>query len=339
MTYSPLRVLVTAVGGDLGQALVKALRLGQQQLEIHGCDLEEFSVGAVFVDSYHSVPPATNTADYLKSLDSLCKSLQIKAVVPGCEPEIALLSRLGSPPKLPCGAAVVCQDSKWLELYGDKLYCRKALEGVIKLAPYADGTNHRAVKELVGQTGFPVVVKSRQSSGSRSLGVAENEQQLQAYLSEISLPLVEKYIDASGGEFSAGLFFCEKFKTAIVFKRELGPGGCSWFAENSDDQEVIQYVYRIGHATCLRGSANIQVRKSKEGCRLLEINPRFSSLVAARAICGFRDVEWSISMALGLGIREPMGDYGHIRFRRFIHELVDFGQGFQAIPEWSPRQR
>jgi biotin carboxylase len=81
----------------------------------------------------------------------------------------------------------------------------------------------------------------------------------------------------------------------------------------------------------------VQVGKTDEGPLLLEINPRFSSLAAARGVSGFTDVEWSIKIALGLEIILP-GDYKHIRFRRFFHELIDLGEGFQALADWSPRQ-
>jgi len=332
-----LRVLITAVGGDLGQALVKALRLSELPIEIHGCDMNELGIGSAFVDYYHVVPPAKDMTNYIRALDSLCKSLRIQVVVPGSEPEIDVLSKLGSPPTLPCGTVIVCHESQWIATYGDKLRCREALKGKVDLAPYADGTDRKAVEQLVAEVGFPVVVKSRRSSGSRSLRVANNYDQLQTYLSEIPLSLVEKYIDASGGEFSAGAFACDQFDMVIVFKRELGPGGCSWYAETSDDKEVVQYVKSIARPIHLRGSINIQVRKSREGVRLLEINPRFSSLVAARAICGFKDLEWAIRLVLGMEIGKPKENYRRIRFRRFLHELIDFGQGWQAIYEWSPK--
>ena len=119
----------------------------------------------------------------------------------------------------------------------------------------------------------------------------------------------------------------------------MGPGGASWFAESSEDKDAHSYVKKIGEAIGLRGSANVQFRRSKDGLRLLEINPRFSSLVAARAICGFTDLEWSIKVALGMEIYQQDRVYKHIRFRRYAHELVDFGEGYLGVANWSPRER
>lgn len=333
----PLRVLVTAVGGDLGQALVKALQLSSKKVVCHGCDMEGTGIGSAFVDSFHIVPRADDKS-YVEVMDHLCRSLGIDAVVPGSEPEIHVLSRLGSPPILPCGAPIVCQEASWLDTYGDKLACLTALRGAVDLVPFADGADSQAVASLVEKVGFPVVVKSRRSSGSRSRRIVSNEIDLETALASTYLPLVQAFIDSSEGEFTLGVFVCEAFTVAIAFKRDLGPVGCSWFAETCVDKPVLDYAIKVARVSALRGSANVQVRKSSQGVRLLEVNPRFSSLVAARAACGFRDAEWSLDLVLGRHPVRPDKDFKHIRFRRFFHELVDFGEGYKAISEWSPKE-
>tara|TARA_B100000315_G_scaffold259160_1_gene313932 strand:- start:444 stop:863 length:420 start_codon:yes stop_codon:yes gene_type:complete len=133
------------------------------------------------------------------------------------------------------------------------------------------------------------------------------------------------------------MFCYNEFKTGIVFKRELGSGGASWHADNLyRHEDLLDYAYRIAEAIDLIGSCNIQVRKSSDGVRLLEINPRFSSLGAARTICGFKDLDWSLNLALKRKNPERVQNYKRIRFRRYLHELVDFGDGFEAISDWSP---
>ena len=333
----PIRVLVTGVGGDLGQALVKALRLSTRPIVCHGCDIDSTGVGSAFVESFHVVPRADDP-NYVKVLDHLCSSLAVHTMIPGSEPEIYTLSRLGSPTKLPSGIPIVCQEASWIETYGDKLMCMKALCGEIELAPFADGESHEAVAKLVDEVSFPVVVKSRRSSGSRGIKFVTNNSELNTALTATHLPLVQAFIDRSGGEFSTAVFVCEDFTSAIAFTRDLGPVGCSWFAETSTDRLVLEYAMQIARSSGLKGSANIQVRKTSEGVRLLEVNPRFSSLVAARAACGFLDAEWSVDLALGRKPNRPLPDFKHIRFRRFIHELLDFGEGFKAPLEWSPRE-
>jgi len=79
----------------------------------------------------------------------------------------------------------------------------------------------------------------------------------------------------------------------------------------------------------------VQVRKSAAGVRLLEVNARFSSLAPARAYAGFRDVEWSVVLALGREPEVPRDGYRPIKFHRFVHEMVDDGSGYAPIPQWS----
>ena len=123
----------------------------------------------------------------------------------------------------------------------------------------------------------------------------------------------------------------------MAFKRELGPRGATWYADNFEqDSEILKYANDIAEVTGLHGSCNIQVRKSSNGVRLLEINPRFSSLVAARSVCGFKDLEWSINLALGRKIVHDNSNYKKIRFQRYLHEMIDFGNGYKCVTEWTP---
>jgi len=330
---SLIRVLVTAVAGDLGQAIIKALRLSSFSLEIHGCDLEPDSYGAAFVESYHPVPPA-RAPEYVLALDTLCRNLDLQAVVPASEPEILALGGRC----LPCGVPVVSQPREWLGIYADKLATMQALAGQVELGAFADGADLLAVGTLVAQCGFPIVVKARQSSGSRSLRVAQSRAELDMALAATSLPIVQEYLDESGGEFSVGVFRCTDFETAVAFKRKLGATvGLSWQAEVIQSPEVCDYALRVTRAAEAMGSLNVQLRLTSVGPRLLEINPRFSSLVAARAACGFRDVEWSLALALGLPLCSPSEPYRPLHFHRFYHEVVDLGNGFGVLPAWMPR--
>ena len=102
------------------------------------------------------------------------------------------------------------------------------------------------------------------------------------------------------------------------------------------DKEVLDYSLKIARLVRCEGSLNVQVRKNASGVWLLEINPRFSSLAAARAACGFRDVEWSIAAALDEFDGKQRPALKAMRFHRFISEVVDFGAGYKAMDQWAP---
>lgn len=334
MSRSRVRVLITALGGDLGQALVKSLRVGEADFEISGCDADGSGVGQAFVSRFHVVPAAADAAVYVGAVDDLCRRHETDAIVPASEAEISVLAQVGQ--RLPGGTTVVCQPWQWLRVFGDKLGCMRALESHLRLAAFADCCDQEAVAGLVQKIGFPLVVKARHSSGSRGVTTVRTAEELATSIATSPPSVVQEFIDDDGGEFSAGVFASDDFTEVLAFRRELRHGGCSWFAETSQDKAVTDYAREFAKASGLRGSANIQLRKSSSGVRLLEVNPRFSSLVAARALCGFRDAEWSIQAALARPVPAPPRSYGRMRFRRFFHEVVDFGSGYHAVPNWAP---
>ena len=337
MKTNRVRVLVTGVDGDSGQGLVKALRLSRSPMEVHGCDASGAGLGAAFVRAVHVVPPASRGAEYVDALDQLCRTLRLDAVVPSLPGEIDVLCKMESG-ALPCGVPVVCLSAAYRDVFDDKLRAYRVLDGFVPLAPYADGLDATSLRGLVEHAGYPLIVKRRRGRGGDSFHTANGDDELAAALRKIPDPVVQAYIDEDLGEYTVGVFATPERVTSISFRRRLGKTGSSWFAQTVEDPAVRDYAEAIARASGLRGSANVQVRKSSAGVRLLEINARFSSLAPARAFAGFRDVEWSLAMALGRSPEIP-SRYRNIRFQRFVHEMVDEGQGYRTVPQWSRWRR
>jgi len=324
-----LRVLVTAVSGDLGQSIIKALAWGSLKPAVFGADMKADGIGRSFVDTFMVFPPAAEKKKFLSKLNNFCGRNQIDAIIPSSEIEIKTLACALPDLTLPCGAKIIVQPKSCIEAYSDKLRCMENLRGKVPLADFADGKNKNDVKLLIGRAGFPLVVKPRNSSGSRSLFIVSDLTELKVALNQTPDAIVQEFIDDSGGEFSIGVYAREHASEVIAFKRDLGPVGCTWYAESSNDSQVLRYARHMLKVLVWRGAGNIQVRKGKKGVRLLEINPRFSSLVAARTLSGFRDVDWSLEDALGLSPSALTRDFKKIRFQRFFHEKIDAGRGFQ----------
>ena len=328
------KVLVTALGGILGPSLVKALLLSETEFDIHGCDVTSECYGQAFVQEYHQVPFASDP-EYIEVIANLCKTIGVDCIIPASDLEIQTLVRADN--KL-ISIPIICQQDNTLSIASDKLATAKHLDSAIILSPWADGNDSAAVKRMLQQTGFPVIVKPRKSSGSRLVKKVEDHAALDKALETIHEPFVQAYLDDDSGEYSVGVFRCDEFEESIAFRREFHPliSGCSWFAELDQVPEVTQYAMQVARSIGALGSINVQLRFTREGPRLLEVNPRFSSLVAARAACGFMDAEWSVLNALGVNICSPKQPYKPIKFHRFLHEVVDFGDGYMGLSRWSP---
>lgn len=325
------RVLITAIDGDLGQALFKALRLDPQRFRIFGTDLAPSAVGASFVERTFVLPRA-DAPDYVDALAALVRAEGIDAIVPASEAEIAALGD-----ETIAGAVVIAQPRHWTATFSDKLLAMRAIRGQVRLAPFADGADPRELLDLEATSGYPLVVKPRRSSGSRQVRLVRDRLELDAAISDVPDPVVQAHIGTPDSEYSVGVFR-GPFEDALVFRRTLRPGtGLSWDAESVLAPDIAAYALDVARAAGAKGSTNVQLRLTAEGPRLVELNPRFSSLVAARALCGFTDLAWSVRAGLGLELARPRSPYHLLRFRRYFHEVVDLGAGPYAVAEWLPR--
>jgi len=91
MDKALLTVLVTGIGGDLGQAIAKCLRLLDRPVRIVGSDTTRDTIGTAFADHYLVLPTA-DSETYLESLHKVCTEQEVDAVIPASVPEINALS-------------------------------------------------------------------------------------------------------------------------------------------------------------------------------------------------------------------------------------------------------
>lgn len=329
-----VRVLVTALNGDLGQAILKSLRLSRRHVELVGADLRSGS-GSVFVDEFSILPPAGPVDRYLKELDRCCRERKIDVVIPGCEPEQRVLAELGEGASLPGGARIVSQGVRVQALCGDKLETYRFLKEVVPLADFADGNDPGEVSRFLAENSFPLCVKERVSSGQKGVVIVEDQAALDEAQVAMEKPVLQALIRGDDEEFSVGVFRHDGEVRLISFRRRLEGQSCSWWAELDQSAEVLDYSRRIAEAIPGEGSINIQLRMDAGNPKLLEINPRFSSLAAARAECGFNDVEWSLLATLGEPLPGPTEFPPVFRFQRFLGEVVDRGNGWQSLSRWS----
>ena len=87
-----LTVCVTgAGGGGFGEQILKALRRSAQPYRLLATDMNRNSAGFCLADETNVLPPASD-AGYSKALLELCERYEVRAVLPGSEPEITALS-------------------------------------------------------------------------------------------------------------------------------------------------------------------------------------------------------------------------------------------------------
>jgi carbamoyl-phosphate synthase large subunit len=316
---------------------MKSLRLAHGAYVIHAADMKD-GVAVLFADHVHLLPPAAPPDAFVHALDALCRQHCMDVVIPCNEAEIRSLGGLASHPLLPCGTRIVSQTPFFTARHGDKLECCRFLQGKVPLADFCDAEDHSQVADFLARHGFPMVLKERSSYGQRGVAVIRDAAEFAMRRSHFHNPLLQTFLEGDDQEYTVGVFCHGSDIRMICFRRRLDNMGCSWFATLDQPPLVLDYCHQIARAVNTQGSFNIQLRLTAAGPRLLEINTRFSSLAAARAACGFNDVEWSVLQTLGRNVPERLPPPPRFEYQRYIAEVIRTEGEFHVPSEWLPRQ-
>lgn len=272
-------VLVTGVGGNVGQGVLRVLRSLPHDLFIVGTNTSAVSGGNHLCDVVRKVPFSTDDG-YVASLEQLCSSWEVQLIVPTTDLETVVLTsnRATLPP-------VAASPHDTCALFLDKWLTFQAFasEGI----PFAS-----SVLPSGWQGQFDsCIVKPRQGRGSR--GISTDPEDPRAWSDDF---VVQQRVE--GPELTVG-FYVDADRDLIGFialERSLRAGAtdiCSTTATYDDDLVVL--LRQISELHPIRGSCNVQLRADpKRGLVPFEVNCRISGTNAIRHLLGFRDVQYTL---------------------------------------------
>lgn len=284
-------ILVTGCGGDIGQSILKLLKSEAPAITLVGTDIHDHHPGKFLCDHYYQVPRAADPA-YTDTLNQIIERHRISLCIPISEVELRLHAQTGLLDKLR-GAAIICADINTMRTGFDKYATARFLQ--------QHGLPH-PVTSLVAddqEPVFPVILKDRFGSGSKTLAHAENREEYHWHTRNNKDLLVQEMIPDDEGEFTCGLFRHEDVLRTIIYRRTL-LGGYSNYGIKVNNAAIQSFLEQLAAVLKPSGSINIQLRMNKGIPYLFEINPRFSSTVLFRHKMGFKDVIWSIFAATGM---------------------------------------
>jgi len=315
----PLNILVTGVGGDLGQSAVKCLRHSGYEPVIVGCDMNPYAGGRIDVDRFYRSPPVRDAQRYDQFIIDIIAKENIDYVFPFSDIEIIYhsqnLRRFDG-----TGAKFIVQDWRVVETFSDK---HKTVEYF-----KANGIPYPRTwlaKEYRQQLPYPVILKKRRGAGSQKLYKAVDAEELKFYLKRNDDMIVQEYLPGDSEEYTAGLYRDRQTIHTITFKRTLAPGGFSQQVEPVPDTEtdIHRFARLVAETVDFTGSINVQFRRTDGGCVPFEINPRFSSTVFFRHLYGFRDLQWSLDRLEGKPVTYSPRYKKVIGVRKFGEVLLD----------------
>ena len=281
-----LRILVTGVGGDIAQSILKCIHDSTYEYFIVGCDIDKYSAGRLVVDEFKISPKVLDEDNYKKFISDTINQFSIEYIIPTSEFEIKYFNkyRLEFQAK---NIYVLINNTFILDTFLDKYKTAKYLEEHNLPFPAS-----YLLEEFQNQLKLPVLIKPRVGCGSKGIFKVRTLSELELYKKTLQDAIVQEYLDNELEEYTTGVFSSNNDVYSITFKRTLGFGGLSKIVEISDDDKINILAKTIAQKCKLKGAINLQSRKRGDNYVIFEINPRFSSTVYFRHYFGFTDVIW-----------------------------------------------
>jgi carbamoyl-phosphate synthase large subunit len=309
-----MRILVTAIGGDIGYGIGKILRKAGIAEHLVGCDVHREHAGRFYFDQCDVVPRA-DSSDYVSSLLRVAKANRVDLIIPTSEPELRYLVASNTLSDLQ-GIPLLLVNQQSLRSGFDKLQTAALLRQAGLPFPWTG---------LVGDgppQALPCIIKERFGAGSRGLSIVD-EELAPVYMRTRSADIWQELLHPADQEHTCGLYrTMDGDIRTIVFRRKLVAGVTTYGKVVRNHPQIEQLLVRLAEVLELRGSINVQLMLTDNGPRVFEINPRFSSTVVFRHLLGFQDVLWSIAERFGGAVPPYKPPRDGSAFYRGVDELM-----------------
>lgn len=295
-----VNVLVTGVGGNVGQGIIKSLKMSCLRTKIVVTDIDPRSAGLFRGDAGYILPHAKDRF-FLERFIDVCESEQIDAVLVGSEAELEVLAKHKEEIETATRAKVIVSTSEVIDISNDKWKTFEFLKSNgFNYPKTVLASDEEGKAELLRQVSFPLVIKPRCGYGAQNVYKVSDKRQMDNMLHEIVGDsaedyMIQEYLGAGDDEYTSGCFYDMngQHKGTITMSRQL-KAGTTYKAEINDYPDVETEVIRVLNALKPLGPCNVQSRLHNNMIVTFEINARFSGTSVIRAYYGFNEVEASL---------------------------------------------
>jgi len=272
-------ILVTGIGGVVGQGVLRNLRAMDIGVQIIGTNTQQISAGNYLCDHVFKVPFAYEE-NYISKINDLALQHRVGLIIPSTDYESYYLSL--NQRYLPCKVAASPPEVTAFCLDKYLNYSEFAKSGL----PFATSILPSSYKGEFSRT----IVKPREGRGSRNIMV--DPPSPTNFGDDY---VVQEYLD--GSELTTAFYVLQtgKLHGFITMERELEQGNTSRCEVVFKHDVVIgEMINKIIAHYPFRGSCNIQSRVTENGIIPFEINCRISGTNSVRSQLGFNDVAYTV---------------------------------------------
>jgi carbamoyl-phosphate synthase large subunit len=287
-------ILVTGIGGVVGQGILRNIKLEFPSIKLIGTNTVAVSAGNYLCDEVYKVPLG-NDPNYIHSINSILLKQNIDLIIPSTDLESYHLGLHSN--ELNGNAMVAISPADLTGMCLDKLltYQKFKAAGL----PFAESLLPNQYNSEFDKT----IVKPRSGRGSR--GIYINPTSLSAFDESYML---QEFLD--GPEITTAFYVTrdKKLHGHITFLRELESGNTSKAEVTfSYDNELGKIINKMIQHFDFKGSINIQSKVTEKGIIPFEINCRISGTNSIRPYFGFKDVKYTVQEWLfNQSLEEPI---------------------------------
>ena len=283
-------IYVSSVGGDIAQSVISIISESIDSITIFGSDLN-YNQPGFFLVNHFEVSPHADNPNFFLWLTQFLRRNHIDYYIPMNESELRVLAAIPDNQlnKILGSCSIIWAGRSAISLFGDKYLTSKFLTEI--------GVNTPLVYEDLDEIqdfDFPLIVKPRFGSGSKSIFRCDTKRELEGSLLFVPTPIIQKFIGENDQEFTAGIFRNSNGESNVIIFRRMLVGGATGWAEVYQNIQMESICRDIASAVNLSGSINVQFRLDEGEPSVFEINGRLSSTVYMRHLLGFEDLLWSL---------------------------------------------
>lgn len=273
-------VLVTGIGGNVGQGVLRNIKSLDLGIVIIGTDIASFTAGNHLCDATYEVP-YSYSENYISTIQSIVKKEKVDLIIPTTDYEIYYLSLH----QADLEAKVVASNSETAKIYLDK---------------YLTYQHHKSLNIPFAQSWLPsefnneisdIIVKPREGRGSR--GIHINPKNPKDFSDDFMIQPLHKGIEITTA------FYVKKdgsLHGLFTMQRELVNGATSKSQTTKVyDDQLRSIIEKMIEQKGLIGSINLQSIVDDTGEIIpFEVNCRISGTNSIRHNLGFQDVKYTI---------------------------------------------
>ncbi len=303
-----MNILFTSAGSGRRVRLVKAFIKRLKSVDPAGkvvvVDENPFSPG-LYIAKKSSMVPRISSPHFDSRLLKICRREKVDWIIPTTDADIYHLAKNRERYKKK-EIKILVSDLRSIKICNNK----RAFHEYFSEKNIPLPKSIFSLKELKGNTEFPLIIKPVQGFGTKNTYVLKNNKELNFFYGFIDNPFLQEHI--AGVEYTIDVLLDLGGKPVSVVPREriYTRDGVSDVGITVKNQKLIDFGLAVATSLKFVGPINIQCILQDSGMlSLIEINPRFSGGISLTMDSGADFALWILKMFKGQDIKNQVGKF------------------------------